>query len=205
MRISRFRYTFAQLGHKAEKDLARSMLLDPSDLPGGEWTIRGDMTWRTGRFGKPSPILHAASKAGKFTALRTYQQEVPSERWLMAKVVPASSESDASAIAPRLWSLSFPNPDAKVKVEGEPTVQDVAIDGLSNSLVCEQLSRGWPTESTVTASRYVAGNVGSVAILVECSGTRDDWPWEEVASVAAKQAERCSQSLKNRASRSASS
>jgi len=157
------------------------------------------MTWRTGRFGKPSPILHMANKAGKFTALRTYQQEDPSERWLMTKVVPTSSKSDASAIAPELWSLSMPNPEAKVKVEGEPTVHDVVIDGLSNSLVCEQLSRGWPTEGTVTASRYITGNVDSVAILVECSCARDDWPWEDVASVAVAQAMRCSQSLTNRA------
>lgn len=185
IRRSRLAYGFAQWGSKSKRDYTRSMLIELSDLPGEGWMLLGERVWRTGIFGLPSDIWRRARSVGAFTAVRSYEQSTPS-RWVLIKVSPVASVQDAEDIVPTLVSLSAPNPKARVAVISEGLVTDVSVAGISNPWVYEQSTRGMPQGPT--SSRYVSGNIDHVAILVACSGYLDAWPWEEVSSIAARQA-----------------
>jgi hypothetical protein len=163
------------------------MLLETSDLPGDDWRQIAERIWRTGMFGKPSETWRRARSLGTFTATRSFEQSnVP--RWLLIKVAPVASSDDARDVVPELLSLSMPNPYAEVAVTSERPVLDVPVDGLSDPWGYEKLTAGMPDGPT--ASRYLAGHVDEVAILIECSGGRDVWSWEEIAFVATEQASR---------------
>jgi hypothetical protein len=185
LRNSRIVYALAQLGSSTQRRVAQTSLLEVSDLPGEGWQLLGAMTWRTGRFGKPSDVWRRARKAGTFTSARSLSQPtVP--RWLLIKVAPTASVEDATEVVPQLLSLSTPNPKARVTVTSEGPVGDVSVAILADPWVYEQSTTGMPEGPT--SSRYVAGHVANVAILIACSGNRDAWVWDDVVELAAKQA-----------------
>jgi hypothetical protein len=187
LRYTRFVYGLAQFGSTKQRTYTRSMLVELSDLPGSDWRVTGNRAWRTGLFGKPSEIWQRARVAGKFTATRTFHQPtIP--RWLMVKVTPVASIEDAEEVVPVLMSLSMPNFAAKITVTGEESVPNVSVEGLTNPWVYEQLTDGMAEGPT--ASRYVAGHIDQVAFLIECSGFREGWPWDDVIAVAGKQVAR---------------
>jgi hypothetical protein len=163
------------------------MLLESSDLPGDDWRLLGELIWRTDTFGKPSEIWRQARSVGSFTGVRSFEQPSLS-RWLLIKVAPVASVQDAQKVVPLLVQLSMPNPEAKVTVETEGPVADVAVVGLNEPWVYEQLTIGMPDRPS--SSRYIAGNVAHVAILVSCSGFRDSWTWDEVGAISTAIAEK---------------
>jgi hypothetical protein len=173
------------LGSNSKRKYSKSMLLDQSDLPGEGWRIIGERAWRTGMFGPQNDIWRRTHSVGNFTAVRSFDQPT-APRWLLIKVVPAASKQDAEDIAPMLMSLSTPNRRAKVTVTSEGAVGNVSVTGIANPWVYEQLTSGMSEGST--SSRYVAASVDDVAILISCSGYSDTWPWDEVGSIAARQA-----------------
>jgi hypothetical protein len=187
VRSSRLAYAFGQIGSRNKRNLTRSMLLDTSDLPGDDWRLLGELMWRTGAFGKPSEIWRQAQSVGSFTGVRSFEQLLVS-RWLLIKVAPVASVQDAQNVVPLLVQLSMPNPESKVTVATEGPVADVAVVGLDEPWAYEQLTLGMPDGPS--SSRYVAGNIGQVAILVACSGYRDSWAWDEVGAISTALAEK---------------
>ena len=186
---SRLAYLIAQRGSRAQRNFTKSLLLRQSDLSGSGWQLKGELAWRTGMFGEPSEIWQRARVVGTFTAVRHFEQpDVP--RWLMIKVAPVASIQDANEVVPIMASLSMTNPKRKVKVRSERPLPDVRVIGLDDPWVYEQLTEGMP--GGPSSSRIVSGRVDRIAILIECSGYRDGWPWDEVTSLVAEQAGRIS-------------
>jgi hypothetical protein len=185
LRHSRLAYGLAQLGSRANREYTRSLLLEQSDLPSEGWRLLGERMWRTGIFGRSNDIWQRARSSGTFTAVRSFD-EPAAPRWVLIKVSPVASVRDAEDLVPLLFSLSVPNPNVKVAVTSEGPVVDVSVAGVSHPWVYEQSTIGMTRGPTL--SRFIGGSVDDVAFLVTCSGYRDAWPWDEVSSIAARQA-----------------
>jgi hypothetical protein len=183
--MNRLRFGIAQIGTKREAGRSLAMLLGVVDLAGSGWEMLEELTWRTGAIGSPTEGARRAGRAGSVTAWRSFEQ-APS-RWLWAEIIPYTSSGDAESAIPHLRPSFLPNPQTEVTVTAERTIGDQVVAGVTAPLVFEQTTAGSQGPS---ASRYVAGTVDRVVLIVACSGYADAWSWSDVVALAASQADK---------------
>jgi hypothetical protein len=167
---SRLAYGLAQLGSRVKREYTRSMLIESSDLPGGDWRLLAERIYRTGVLGRKHEIWRRARSQGTFTAVRGFDQpKVP--KWLTTKLSPVASTGDAVDLAPILLSLSLLMQRRKATMTSEGPGPAVPVAGVSDPWVHEQLFSG-ALEGPMSM-RFIAGSVERVAFLVTCSGYGD--------------------------------
>ncbi len=173
----------AQFGKGSERRLSLSMLVDPGELPGDGWNIKGGTSWRIGKDGQHDAASLRARKRGSFAAMRTFEQQ-NSSRWVLVKVIPMASSEDALLALPNtnLNLVTKGKSNAVIGAEGSVSL-DVDM-GLSNAKAIEMSVSG----SNETAKyRYVVGTVDRVISLICCVGLEEGWSWQEIQMVTAAQ------------------
>jgi hypothetical protein len=186
-RMTNGHWLIAQIGlRRSAKELSRSMLLDPTELPGSGWTTLSERYWRSGMRVAPTDEGKRARHAGNVTAWRSCEQSGAS-RWLWAQVAPMVSEQDAASYVPKVPSQLVADPRAKRAPVERRTVKDSQVPGLALASVVEGTSAdqrgsglGWT----------VIGQVGSVVLVAQCSCYNDAWSWSEAKATIALQVEK---------------
>jgi hypothetical protein len=175
------RLFYAKLGSKSGGKRSLRMLPEPSDLEGQGWELRDEQTWRTGRMGRVTEWSLRARQAGSVTAIRSFEQ-TDLARWVVAEVIPVTSEVDAVTAVGDLPNRFIGNPRSRGRVTSEGSVPDVTVaDTLAS----------WAYKQTITSDRgeglslLLGGAARSVVFVVIASALTDAWNWDEVQSVAA--------------------
>ena len=183
-RMNNLQFGIAQIGSKAARAIPRSMLLERNELPGDTWKMRDQRSFRIGIFGDKNEVAQRARRAGRFFAIRSFEQDV-SERWLWVEVIPYTSSSDAESRVPHLRDTLIPNSLARVRVTRERDVDPLKVPDVADyPFAFEQLTHG---ELGPGTSRYLGGRVENVIFVIACSGSGEGWTWTEVASIASLQ------------------
>jgi hypothetical protein len=181
-----------QFGKSSLRRYSKSMLLDLSDIPEGNWKVT-DSSWRVGSGGnKASEFALRARKIGNFISVRSFEQ-IETKRTIVTQVIPYAAEDDAQGALPLLLRSSRSNLERKKSIVREEMVSNVDIPGAFNPSVTELFLTGDEGPSVV---RRVVGNVENVAFLVVGSGSWDGWPLDKICSVASLQAERIQKILR---------
>ena len=181
--MNRQQYLLAQIGKKSQKQLSMSMLLDPNELPGGEWSLKGERSWRIGKVGQRDAASLRAKSSGAFTAIRSMEQPSTS-KWVIVKVSPMVSPEDALLVPPDSDITLFTAPKSSAIMAGERYV-DIPIDlGLSNAKAFELTAS---ESNRVATYRIVTGTVDRVIASICCSGWGDGWTWQEIRAITAAQ------------------
>jgi hypothetical protein len=180
------------LSHREERRRSLRWLLDIDDLPGREWVLRYEGTWRSGA-GSKGEIAKRARDTRMMMAMRWFYQ-TPSHLWVDVSVTPTSSSNDAQSSVPHLNKRLTPNPHAQIEVVTERIVDDVGLDKVDHPWLYEQVTRGSNGSSSI---KYIAGVVGGIMHLVVAgdnsvvkAGTVNSgngWLWEDVIHLAESQ------------------
>ena len=182
--MNRLQALIARRGRQSAKDRPQAMLLGLSEMPCSGWRVFSEGVWRTGSWGLPSSEeARVAYRAGLFGAIRWYEQVQPS-RYMEIKIVEYVSKEHAESIMHDFKAQLTPIPRAQVTLVEERVIHDLEVSNPGNAWVYEQLTVGAERPSY---SRFIAGNVDNVVIMVNGTGFRGLWPWEEVKAVAAAQ------------------
>jgi hypothetical protein len=161
------------------------MLLEVSELPQGEWTIIGELAWRSGFFGgKKGGMNKRTRKAGGFIAWRSLKLASP-HRGLWLEVIPYASKEDAEMAVPLQVEASQENHRVKVTLRESRVLDNYVIREADTSWVCE---RDTTTLKGPNVSRYVVGNVERFVFMLAATAYGDGWPLDEVALMASTQA-----------------
>ena len=188
-RLTRFDWQVAEVGiRRSERRWSKSTLLNPTELPGGGWSIRSERSWRVGvGFAGARPHTDEGSRArraGCVVAWRSFDDST-APRWLWVEVVPLVSEADAvSYVATGLDQL-VPDSRPTHKPVDLRSVEGFDITGLSHpraweAATTDQQGRGF--------ARVVTGHVGHVVFICQCSWHENGWTWQEASSVVMLQA-----------------
>lgn len=177
-------YALGQIGSRAARSLSLLMLLDERELPDGDWFVLDERSWRSGTFRWFSPESRRSRHAGGFTAVRSFK-DIVAPKWLYVEVVPVASSTDAASMVPKPFRRGVPNRKSIGTVTKERKVEDQPIPGVPNACVYEKMVTS-PEGSGV--ARYVTGNVDHILFAVGWSRFGEEWPWDDVVSVAAAQA-----------------
>jgi hypothetical protein len=69
------------------------MALDQDEIPGGDWYMENDRSWRVGVFLR-SAVNRRAYKAGTFVTVRVFERIMSKQR-LLLQIIPTASIGDA--------------------------------------------------------------------------------------------------------------
>jgi hypothetical protein len=169
---------FAGLGRKPGGETVLSMLLDETDLASTGITMTTEHTYRTVE-------LDRARKDGSITAVRALRN-ANVMRSLRISVAPFVSASDAESSVLRAVD--------NVRFKGRRTpstdryLEDMSVPGVSHVLVREIIGDG---PRGPGGDRLLAGAVDNylLRLTFQAQGRIDEqWPWEEITSIATQQA-----------------
>lgn len=181
--MNRLQYLVAQIGHRENKDVSLSMLLEHGDFSDNDWEQLDQRSWRTGAIPIPTDEAARAHKAGSWTAWRSFHQRGES-RWAWVEVMPFTSNSDALSAVSSIPSWLMSNARAKVAIVEERNPNE-SETGASHLWVLEQRTIGPDGPS---AARYVADVVDNVLLILAGTAPGDGWDWNDLSALAERQA-----------------
>lgn len=164
----------------ARRALARVVTVD--DLPGSDWTVLDQRTWRTGISGSATEWGRRARAARSVTAYRSFQAAFRQGCWV--QVIPLASESDALSAIEEVGNRLLRNPQSRATILRE---QDVEIDPFPGA------GRVWAHEMHTTGplgdgvTKILAAAVSSYLIAVGAYGSPES-AWDAVITLARRQA-----------------
>jgi hypothetical protein len=182
-------YLIAQQGSWSERKKSRAMLLEPTEIPGTDWGITSERSWRSGYIVPHwnSDVARRSRRSGGFASWRSFKQgNTPLGFW--SQVSPYGLREDAETAVPRLLSMAYKNPRFKGTEIQEMKVDNLDIPGVEGAYVVERVARG--SSKGPSDSKYVVANVAHVVFLLAFYAYGNGWPWNEVSRVAALQAEK---------------
>jgi hypothetical protein len=181
------RLTFAQAGLKRGKRDSIAMLLEPSDLPGGDWKAASVITIRSGVIGGRDDVARRARELHCVAAWRRYNQGSSSYD-LSIQLGPLASIGDAESRVQAFESQMMERLNLVKGVVGINTVHDLEWVGPREATGVEYVV----TAGRVANRKFkdVRLNVEEVLFTVSCSGFGDGWAWNEVMKIAALQVEK---------------
>ncbi len=116
-RMTTFDWLVAQVGmRRSERRWSRSLLLNPSELPGGGWSIRSERSWRAGvSFAGARPHTDEGNRARRARCVVAWRafEDSTAERWLWVEAVPLVSEVDAASYVSTGLDQFVPDPRAR--------------------------------------------------------------------------------------------
>jgi hypothetical protein len=172
-------YLLAQFGHRSQRRLTLSMMLEASDLPEVGWSQYDQKCWRTGKMSATNSRHIRAREVGTYTGLRTYWHPA-TQRVIAAKVAPMASVIDAEAEVPG-WGLHLmKRPDREGTVSEEIQIDNLEVPDLPNALLTKSVISGPSGTSTM---RNVRGNIDRVIFALGCSALDGGLDWQEVFRV----------------------
>lgn len=166
---------------KPDARAALGRLITADDLPGDEWTIVDQRTWRTGMTGPPTPWARRARAARSVTAYRSFAAGSGQGCWV--QVIAFASEADALSALEEV-SGRLLRKQSKSTVVRE---QDVTVDPFQGA------GRVWAHEFVASTpdgeatTKIVAAAVSSQVAAVCASGS-PGWDWDVVVTIARRQA-----------------
>lgn len=172
----------AQLAPKPGARRALGRVVTADDLPGSDWTVLDQRTWRTGMSGPATEWGRRARAARSVTAYRSFQAALRQGCWV--QVMPLASESDALSAIKEVGDRLIRNPQSRGTMLRE---QDVEIDLFPGA------GRVWAHEMHTTGplgdgvTRILAAAVSLYVIAVATYGS-PGWTWDAVITVARRQA-----------------
>jgi hypothetical protein len=181
-------YLLAQFGSRSEREFARSLLLESSEIPYGAWTTYDEKSRRSGKSGgKNSESEQRARKAGSFNAIRTYAQQGATKA-VMIEVRQWATQFDAAAEAPsaRLNLIPSPTGIGAILTEAQSIEPPMASVRLS-ARYFEQFIR-LPDRSNTY--RYSVDSVDRIVFLTAWITSEEVAPWEDVFRISSLQADR---------------
>lgn len=194
--MNRLQYFVAQIGHREKKDVSVAMLLEHGDLPGNDWELLDQRSWRTGAMPIPIDEAARAHHAGSWTAWRSFQQSGQT-RWAWIEIMPFTSNTDALSAVSSIPTWLMSNAGAKVAIVEERN-PDESETGATHLWVLEQRTIGSDGPS---ATRYVADVVDNVLFIVAGTASGDGWDWSAVSALAERQAAKIRSALDDPVSR----
>jgi hypothetical protein len=183
MVLRRLGFVAAQLASRPGARQALARVLSAGDLPGDGWSVIDERTWRTGIAGPATGWGRRARAAGSVTAWRSFQA-ASAQRWCWDQVVPLVSAADALSALDEAADRGIGNPRASVTVTRGHDAGIGAFPGAGNVRAREQHTTG-PGGDGV--AMMLAAACGTYLIVVSGSGS-PQWTWEEMISVARRQA-----------------
>jgi hypothetical protein len=183
--LAPLRVGFAGLGRKPGGETVLSMLLDETDLASTGITMTTEHTYRTFATFESTVELDRARKDGSITAVRALRN-ANVMRSLRISVAPFVSASDAESSVLRAVD--------NVRFKGRRTpstdryLEDMSVPGVSHVLVREIIGDG---PRGPGGDRLLAGAVDNylLRLTFQAQGRIDEqWPWEEITSIATQQA-----------------
>jgi hypothetical protein len=177
------KFALAQIGSKSSRQSSKLMVLERDEIPGGNWWLKRNRSWRVGMFSRSDPVSRRAFEAGTFVSMRIFER-VRSKQNLLLEIIPTASIGDAELMLSDMENRLERRPSDARKVLGTRVIRNHEVPGVANAWVYERETRG---NKGSIVGRYIAGNVRHVVFLVETMGFVEPWPWTEVNAVAALQ------------------
>ena len=189
-RLSHWVATFG--GGKQARRRSFSLLLETRELPGDEWRMLGERSWRTG-VGFRTEAARRARQARTITVVRYFKCPARS-RWLWVEVIPYANTGDAQTAVSHFESMLSPNPYSVAKATIEHRVEGVDIPEISEPWLYEQAGS---RKKLKASSLLIGGNIEQIAFVVCASGPDRAWAWEDVVPIATAQSLKLKRALPN--------
>jgi hypothetical protein len=181
----------AGLGRKPGKQIALGMLLDIRNLPGDEWQVVKERSWRTGVVGKSTDRSRRAREIRSISVERMFHRGVPLGTITLG-IYPYASIADAqSAVRDSRVDLMGYRP-MNAKVTSEATIEDLRMSGIDNPWALEQHIE---ERSGSGLRRLTRGNVDRFVVGLGSFAHGQGWAWEDLIPVVAAQGEKIRQFL----------
>jgi hypothetical protein len=182
---SRLRWALAQVGRKPDGAQSQTLLLEAFDLPGPDWTVKDERTWRTG-VDATTDWQRRAKAAGCVTAWRSFEQ-IGRSRWLWIQATPLVDAADAVSALADLPARMLRNLGAKVRVVEEREVAPPAPLTTATAWAVEQRAEG---RIGASVTLLLISAVGRNLVAVAGSGLGQPWTWDDIGQLAQRQATR---------------
>jgi hypothetical protein len=183
----RAKFAIAQLGKKPNAKASLALLLTVADLPGENWKVMDERSWRAGTVGPDTPWGQRTRAARNIVGWRSFEQQ-SAEKWMWIQVVPYVSDEDArSALAGATLGDGIPNSRAEVQLVNQVTIEDVEIDGVNAARVLVQSTSGPRGDSE---ARTIYSAVNSFVAVEAFSSFSGSWGEGEMSSIVTLQANR---------------
>lgn len=181
-------FLISQVGSGAKRRAALSLLLEPTDIPGGDWEIYNEKSWRAGRFGQ-GDANRRRRQTGLFNVMRTYKNSLPDATGaIFVEIRQYGSEADALTELPTTRLSLSPSPTHRGATLTEATLIEVPNRSEPSSAFCiEQcISDG----DRLNTHRCVVDLVGQVVFLTDFVTLGEGRSWDEVLELSRMQASR---------------
>ncbi|MGB8195870.1 MAG: hypothetical protein WCF25_02545 [Acidimicrobiales bacterium] len=181
-------FLISQVGSGAKRRDALSLLLEPTDIPGGDWEIYSTKSWRSGKLGD-GEVNRRRRQTGSFNAIRTYKDKLPDATGaILIEIRQFGTETDALTELPTARLNLSPSPTNRGAMVAEAALIEVPQTSESSSAFCiEQCAT---VGDRVNIHRYVVDSVAQVLFLTDFVALGEGRPWNEVLELSRKQATR---------------
>ena len=176
------------LGYLPGRDLVLGMLLEASDLPADhEWRVVYESSHRTGAGAlRKQDAFRRAREAHGLGASRRFQDE-DRMRSIMSSVSTFANKEDAASRLPFLTDNFVRKPLSRFSIVEAHTLAEHEITAVPIPLVYEESFTGPNGPGT---TRFVAGTVGRVLLVLWCSATGEAWDWSVMNTLVERQVDR---------------
>lgn len=185
----RLRWAASQVPNRRARDES-ALVLGESELPGADWRVIDERSWRTGQSGDEGWAVRAR-ESGLLTVWRSFEQ-ADGDRWLWIQVTQLVSEVDAAEALTVVPDRLLSNARADVEVIAEASVEPPSIVGVSRSWAHESRTASRRGQGVALMLAYV---LGPRLVTLAASGLTDSWSWAEVATIAEKQGQRLAETV----------
>lgn len=185
-----------KFGLKKRRIDALNALLKDWDLPGGEWNLHDERTWRFDEYPhlRRSDVVDRGLEHGGIVAWRSFAND-DGHSSLWVQFMPYASIEDAEATIPH-DSTSFVKNSAFDGEVGETLeVSGYELPGIDHASFFEETIS---TPRGRGSAKRICGNVKNLRFTVASAASGDGLSWEDLISIATQQVKKIEQYLDER-------
>jgi len=181
-------YLIAQVGSGAKRRAALSLLLNPIEIPGGDWEVYSKKTWRAGFF-KTGDTNRRSRRTGAFNAIRTYKDKRPdATEAILIEIRQYGSEVDALVELPTTRLNLRPSPNNPGATVTEATL--IEVPDVSESISAFCIEQCTSVGDRLNTHRCVVDSVGQVVFLTDFVALGEGHAWDDVLELSRLQGAR---------------
>jgi hypothetical protein len=181
----------AGLGRKPGKETALSMLLEIHDLPGDDWQVVRERSWKTGVVGKSTARSIRAREIGSISVERKFRRSKSLSTIALA-IYPYASISDAQSAAQDSRAALLAYRPMNAKVTSEASIENLSMPGIDNPWALEQHIEE-PARSGLR--KLARGNVNRFVVGLGSFAPGQGWAWGDLVPLVVAQGEKLRRSL----------